>query len=165
MRRTAIASVLTVAILTLPACVDSEPAAVNAPVSTSTAGDITDTGAVGLWDVITAEDYRTWDRPPGGEERLASRGPHGDEIDLYVNDVVAAAEAGTDAWPEGSIVVKEGYSADSLSVIAAMWKRDGVWFWAEYEPDGHVIIEGEMAPACAGCHASGRDSVIAFELP
>ncbi len=166
MRTATIATALVLLMTLVAGCgQESNAGSSSTDVSTSTAGDVKSTDAAGLWDIITAEDYLSWDRPAGAADTISSKGPHGDEVDLYINDVVAATGAGASAWPEGSVVVKEARAGGSLVVIAAMWKRDGAWLWAEYEPDGRVIIEGEAAPACAGCHASGQDSVIAFDLP
>ena len=124
------------------------------------------TGAEALWDEIHAADYASWDRAPGYPGRAPSS-VHGREMDLFVNDVVAAAlAAGTpiDAWPDGSLIVKDGYDRGALTLVAVMSKRDDAWFWAEYQEDGEVDSSGTPR-VCLKCHDAGDDYVRAFGLP
>lgn len=115
---------------------------------------------------IRADNYRTWKRAPGYEARRKSSAPHSNEVDIYVSPAVAdALNAGTPltAWPEGSIVVKDGWDGSDLEIIAVMEKRGDGWFWAEYVDDeskysGHPSI-------CIDCHRTGSDHVRAFTLP
>lgn len=123
--------------------------------------------AAELWDRIHADGYRQWARAPGYEARRSSDAPHGGAVDIYVNDVVAkalAAEGSLAAWPEGSLVVKDGFDGDSFELVAAMEKRDGSWFWAEYDSEGSASHSGGPS-VCTDCHASGADFVRAFSLP
>lgn len=118
-------------------------------------------------------DYRSFARAPGwATPRLPDQGgPHGAFLDMYVNDVVDdAVLAGEplDAWPEGSLIVKDAWNdeaGEDLQFTAAMEKREGVWFWAEYRDDDSVIVEGLDEPRCTGCHDVGDDGVLAFDLP
>jgi hypothetical protein len=82
------------------------------------------------------DDYRrSYARAPGwdAERQPSEGGPHGDFVDIYVNDVVEQAFASgeaLDAWPEGSIIVKDGWSSDgdaSLLPCSPMstWRRRG----------------------------------------
>lgn len=124
-------------------------------------------GATELYQRLQDADYRSWQRAPGYDERRGSSAPHGDAVDLYVNDVVAgalAAGAPLDSWPEGSLIVKDGWDGDDLEVIAAMEKRDGRWYWAEWDGEGASLYSGEPE-VCIDCHASGDDYVRAFGLP
>lgn len=124
-------------------------------------------GAKELWRRIHDEEYRSWARAPGYEERRTADSPHSDEVDIYVNDVVAGAlEAGEalTEWPEGSLVVKDGYDGSVLEIVAAMEKRAGRWFWAEWDGHGDSAYLGNPA-TCTDCHASGDDYVRAFDLP
>jgi hypothetical protein len=119
-----------------------------------------------LWARLQAMDYRSFDPAPGYEERAPSRAAHGDEVQVFVNDVVATALAGPplDEWPEGSLIVKDGYEGGDLCFVAAMEKVDGEWFWVEYDEDGDTLFSG--APTlCTGCHRLGEDWVRAFFLP
>jgi hypothetical protein len=122
---------------------------------------------------IREDGYRQWMRAPQWETALlpAAGGPHGAYLDMFVNDAMQAAiDAGDpiDAWPEGSIVVKDAYADEEgsdLRFIAAMEKEDGAWFWAEYHDDGEVAFAGVEEPTCTGCHDAGADGVLAFDFP
>lgn len=127
-----------------------------------------------LRDQIQADDYRsTYARAPGWEmsRQPSEGGPHGAFIDIYVNDVVEdAIAAGTalEAWPAGSIIVKDGWSAaqgGEYEYLAFMERRDDGWFWGEYRGNGRRVAAGLNDGTCADCHAAGQDSVRAFDLP
>lgn len=124
-------------------------------------------GAEDLLQRVQDEDYRAWARAPGYEARTPSQAPHSEEVEIFVNEVVAGALAqpGIDEWPVGSIVVKDGYTeAGDLELTAVMEKREGGWYWAEYDGEGTALYSG--APSiCTDCHASGADFVRAFPLP
>lgn len=147
------------ALLVLPTCLltacgdDQEPAAARA-----------------LKRRIYELDYRSWRRAPGYETRQDARAPHSDYVDIYVNDVVTAAlDAGEplDAWPVGSLIVKDGFERFNDSrpeIIAVMEKRDDGWFWAEYFDDDDAKYSGQP-DICLDCHDSGNDYVRAFALP
>jgi Cytochrome P460 len=124
-------------------------------------------GARELWRRITAEDYRSWQRAPGYETTRSSRAPHGNRVDIYVNEVVADALAAgepLDQWPEGALIVKDGFDDSDLDLVAAMEKRAVGWFWAEYDDEGDSIYSG-TPELCTDCHDSGEDGVRAFSLP
>jgi hypothetical protein len=124
-------------------------------------------GAEDLLEQVQAQDYRSWQRAPGYEERRTSDAPHSDNVEIFVNDVVAGALAapGTTEWPVGSIIVKDGYTdAGELSLTALMEKRDDGWYWAEYDGEGTSLYSGKPA-ICTDCHGSGSDFVRAFALP
>ena len=124
-------------------------------------------GAQELWDRIHAADYRSWARAPGYESRVASNAPHGDMVDIYVNDVIADALAAgkpLGAWPEGAQIVKDGWDGEELELVAAMEKGAHGWFWAEYDGEGDPSYSGKP-DLCTDCHRSGSDYVRAFALP
>lgn len=126
-----------------------------------------DAGARRLLARVRAEHYQTWDRAPGFESRRASDAPHSDAVDIYVNDVIAevlAVGEPFDAWPEGSIVVKDGFDGGDLDIIAIMEKRDDGWYWAEYDNDGDPDYSGRP-DICIDCHTSGSDYMRGFRLP
>src|SRR5262245_36675306 len=94
-------------------------------------------GARMLWERIHEEDYQSWQRAPGYESRVQSNAPHGDEVEIFLNPVIADVVFGTMAaseWPVGSLIVKNGYEGE-LSLVAVMEKRDSGWYWAEYDAD------------------------------
>jgi hypothetical protein len=123
-------------------------------------------GARELWDRIHEQGYQAWDRAPGYEARRQSDAPHGDAVDIYVNETVASALASgvITAWPVGSLIVKDGFDDDDPHLVAAMEKRADGWFWAEWSPDGEASYSGRPE-VCTSCHASGADMVRAFGLP
>ncbi len=123
--------------------------------------------AAELWQQVHDDQYRRWQRAPGYEQRRATNAPHGDAVDIYVNDVVAdvlASSAALDVWPEGSVIVKDGFDGSDLELVAVMEKRSDGWFWAEYDSDGNPAYSG-TPEICIDCHASGDDGVRAFLLP
>ena len=122
--------------------------------------------ASALYERINSENYRQWSRAPGYETRKPAASPHSDNVDIYVNDVIQKAiddNKAIDAWPEGSIIVKDGFSGDDLELVAVMEKRADGWFWAEYF-DGDSKFSGKP-DTCIDCHKSGQDLVRAFPLP
>ncbi|MBI4956701.1 MAG: hypothetical protein HY908_32080 [Myxococcales bacterium] len=123
-------------------------------------------GAAALWERIHAEGYRTWERAPGYPTLQPSTAPHGGEVEIFVNPVVAAALAGgpAAAWPEGSVIAKDGFDGGSPSIVAAMEKRADGWFWAEWDGGGELLASGHPN-VCTRCHEDGADFVRAFPLP
>jgi len=126
-----------------------------------------DAGARKLLADAQSERYRSWERAPGWPARTQSSAPHGDEVDIYVNDVVAAALSAGEplsAWPLGSMLAKDGWDGSELEHIALMEKRADGWFWAELDGDGEPAYSGHP-DLCIDCHARGSDYVRAFKLP
>ena len=124
-------------------------------------------GASALWREIQEQEYRSWQRAPGFDTVQRSRAPHGDRVAIYINDVVADALAASEPlaqWPEGSLIVKDGFDGSDLELIAAMEKRADGWFWAEYDDEGDALYSGKPE-LCIDCHRGGDDSVRAFALP
>ena len=126
-------------------------------------------GAKDLLQRVRDEGYTEWARAPGYDSRRTSSAPHGDEVEIFMNDVVAKARAdgaSLSEWPVGSIVAKDGYTEDGeLELIALMEKRDDGWYWAEYDAEtGESDYSGKPS-ICIDCHASGADFVRAFSLP
>jgi hypothetical protein len=119
-----------------------------------------------LLDRVRNDRYTTWQKAPGFEKRQPGTGPHGDMIDVYVNPVVANALAGgpVSAWPEGSLIVKDGFEGGTHKYVAIMEKHADGWFWTETHPDGEVLASGTPS-LCTGCHSSGQDMVRSFSLP
>ena len=123
-----------------------------------------------LWERIQAEDYRQFARAPGYETTQPSFAPHGDSVDVFVNDVVQTVlEAGEiiESWPVGSLIVKDGFNAQGeLELIAVMEKQETGWFYAEWLDleSGDASYSGQPG-ACVNCYASGADSVRTFGFP
>jgi len=126
-----------------------------------------DAGARKLLSDAQSDGYRSWERAPGWPARTTSSAPHGDEVDIYVNDVVAAALTAGEplsTWPLGSVIAKDGWDGAELTHIAMMEKRKDGWFWAEFDGDGDPSYSGHP-DLCIDCHTRGSDSVRAFKLP
>ncbi len=123
--------------------------------------------AAEVWSRIHEAKYSSWARAPGYETRRPTDQPHSDAVEIFVNDVVSMALAGPaiTVWPDGSIIVKDGYDSDgALDRVAAMEKRGTEWFWVEWEEDGESLYSGKPA-ICTDCHLPGADGVRAFGLP
>ncbi len=123
-------------------------------------------GAQALWEDLQDANYRTWDRAPGFPGIEPSVVSHGDQVEIFINDTLADAltQSGLTEWPEGSLIVKDGFKDGEPHIVAAMEKREDGWFWAEWDPNGKVLFSG--APrVCTNCHSSGDDFVRAFGLP
>ena len=134
----------------------------------SACGDNQDeAGARDLLGDIHAQGYRGWERAPGWPARHASDGPHGGEVDIYVNEVVADALAAGEplgTLPLGSVIAKDGWDGSELEHIAVMQKRSDGWFWAEYDGDGEPSYSGHP-DVCTDCHRRGGDFVLSFRVP
>lgn len=123
--------------------------------------------AAELWTRIHDAQYRSWVRAPGYATRKPTDAPHSDAVEIFVNDVVENALGGSaiTAWPDGSIIVKDGYDSDgSLDIVAAMEKRGTEWFWVEWSEAGESLYSGKPN-ICTDCHAPGADGVRAFGFP
>ena len=123
-----------------------------------------------LYMQITEEDnYKSWAFMPGTSEMDPGNGVHGELITVYVSDdALSAIENNEGVMPNGSIILKEGYSSEGeLREIVLMQKVDGFdpehndWYWAAYSPDGDVLTEGSQ-PACYNCHSRVKDNDYIF---
>ena len=126
-----------------------------------------DAGARRLLARVRADDYRSWERAPGWPTRRATSAPHGERVDIYVNDIISEALVVAEPltrWPKDSIVVKDGWDGSELEIIAIMEKRDDGWYWAEFDSDGDPDYSGHP-DTCIDCHRDGSDYVRAFRLP
>jgi hypothetical protein len=126
-----------------------------------------DAGARRLLSRVREERYRGWERAPGWPTRRTSNAPHGDAVDIYINDTIHEALVLGEPltrWPLGSIVVKDGWDGSDLELIAIMEKRDDGWYWAEFDDDGDPDYSGHP-DACIDCHRDGSDYAQSFRLP
>jgi hypothetical protein len=131
-------------------CLVSACAALTLAVVATGCGDDQDPGgAQDLFDRIQAEGYQGWAKAPGFEAPTPSSAPHGNEVVIYLNDVMveALSTEGLGAWPEGALIVKDGFDDGELDLIAAMEKRSGEWYWAEWDGEGESIYSGKPRSA------------------
>ncbi len=124
-------------------------------------------GAAQLWAKIHADDYHKFARAPGYPGKVSSSAPHGDQVEIFVNPTLQAAldaKVPIKAWPDGSLIVKDGFKSGNFKLVAVMEKRGAAWYWAEYEADGTVDYSGSPS-VCTDCHQGSNDFVRAFPLP
>lgn len=123
--------------------------------------------------VTEENDYKNWELWPGTGELDPGKGPHGDQITIYVSDsALSAIEEKTGVMPANSTVLKEGYNSEGeLMSVVVMHKVEGYdpayndWFWLEYDADGEIISEGKVL-SCQNCHArqANNDYLFTGEL-
>ena len=68
-------------------------------------------------------------------------------------------------FPEGSMIVKEVWRNNSVSLYSLMYKHRQQWLWAEIEPGGNVHYSVKKDPSvCTDCHqqTGHRDFVMSF---
>lgn len=118
-----------------------------------------DTTGEAVWEYLQAADYPQWRLWPGTTALEGGTEPHGVLLNTHLNETALAGLARPDTpLPDGSIIVKESYDADTTLVdITVMYVVDGYnprhadLFWARYAPDGQVELEGRVA-MCQDCH-------------
>lgn len=117
---------------------------------------------------LMASDYQSFAAGPGYETPQPTQGRHGMDVLIYINSVMEGAldETGLFEWPDGSLVVKDGFDADgNLASISSLEKYEGEWYFAEYDGDGATLSAGLETAACRGCHHDGNDAILIFQLP
>lgn len=118
-----------------------------------------------LYDQIIEGDYGSWEPAPGYKERQKARGPHGDQVQIFLDPIAEAAlAAGESSWPVDAVIVKDIWRDGRLVQIAAMRKTADGWYWGEWDPEGEPSVEGLKAEPCNSCHARGSDGTLAVEL-
>ena len=120
-----------------------------------------------FWEYIAhTNPYKQWHLWPGRPDTYAGESPHGAYLRLFVNDIaLTALENGTRPLPPGSIIVKENYAADkiTLNAVTPMYKvagynpSGGDWFWGKYGPAGQVMAVGKP-DGCISCHSAVMDN-------
>ena len=119
-----------------------------------------------LWQRITEEtDYTNYGFWPGHEGYEFGQAPHGPLHRVFVNEPLRSALPVRERMaPNGSIIVKENYTADrELTGYTVMAKVEGFapqtgnWFWARYAPDGAAQAAGAVG-SCISCHGGMRDN-------
>jgi len=125
-----------------------------------------DAETAGFFDEITNARYNTWATAPGYEASQPAKGPHGDEVRIFLSpSAERALSGGASQWPEGAVVVKDVYKNGAFYQVAAGKKTADGWYWGEWDAMGTVIAEGLKAEPCEGCHADGgSDGTLGVKL-
>ena len=127
-----------------------------------------------LLDYITKTDpYAKWELMPGTTRMRQGKEPHATLQNVYVNAIAAKAfKDKPGSLPDGSIIVKESYTADKkLTIISAMFKKQGFnpmggdYMWLRASADLKILAQGRVAP-CIACHtaAQGNDYIMLAPL-
>jgi hypothetical protein len=122
-----------------------------------------------LFEWLKAGSYKGWDH--AGEPH-PSQGSHPGGVLAYLNPALdGSLKSGGAAHPEGSAAVLELYGAGGKLhgwAVSIKTQRDSAggqgWYWYEVfsTKDGKRTLAADQgAPACAECHAKGRDFVLA----
>jgi hypothetical protein len=118
-----------------------------------------------LHQYITEKNpYTGWKLWPGTTKLYPGKQPHGAFLTTYVNNIaLKSLNEGDKKFPQGSIIVKENYTAaKELAAITVMYKVDGYnpltgdWYWLKFKTDGSVEAEGAVT-SCIGCHSAMVD--------
>jgi hypothetical protein len=118
-----------------------------------------------LFERVLVNEYHNWRVAPGYQTPQPTEGPHGEDVQIFLNDEAAdAREEAAEQWPDGSIIVKDIYVDHSIAGVAIMEKRDGHWYWGEWTSDGEMIAEGRRIQACEECHSQGTDGTLAVRI-
>ena len=145
------------------------PVLVMAALAASCGDDQDPTRARDLYARVLAANYTQWEPPRNLPRAFTSNTRHADQSAVYENPTLAAAERGPAviAWPDGSIVVKDGLSGGDKSLIAIMEKTNGEWFFAEYNASGESHYSGKpkVCLDCHGARSTYSDWLYALELP
>jgi hypothetical protein len=123
--------------------------------------------AAALWKYITEESpYTQWSFWPDHKGMQPGRSPHGAFHKVLVNK--PALEATSVPIPDGSIVVKENFTADKkMAALTIMYKvkgydpDNGDWYYAKYDPDGTIGPAGKVR-GCIACHAGNAKNDYIF---
>jgi|GEM_PF-1400783 len=145
---------------------NSEPSGADAGANSDSGGSGGTVDPKAVWDKVGSK-YRSWNRAPGFPKRHISTSAHGDEVDMYVNDVVQKVfdeKKKITSWPVGSVIMKDGYKNGKLRLIAWMEKRADGWVWIEWDDKMKPLYQGRPS-ICTGCHSAGDDFVRAFSFP
>jgi len=94
----------------------------------------------------------------------ASASPHGNFKLRFNSQALSSLDASGElpqggTFAEGSVIVKEVYANNQISIYAVMKKASSDatsangWLWSEYRPDGGVAFSiAGKGSSCIGCH-------------
>jgi len=124
-----------------------------------------------LWQRITVEeDFKAYPSWPDYKGIQPGQSPHGRFHRIYINPILAdALPISANIAPAGSIIIKENYDPDRVvSGYTVMAKVPGYnpdagdWFWAAYDNQGGVKMEGRPA-MCIRCHSSSASDFVLLQ--
>jgi len=118
--------------------------------------------------IIKYDPYRAWSLWPDKGRLYKGAEPHGSLLTTFVNDTALHSIKNKTGMADGSIIVKENYTADKkFTALSVMYKIKGYnpaagdWFWVKYAPDGKVEASGKVK-GCIDCHAKQKDNDYIF---
>ena len=118
--------------------------------------------------IVKYNPYVKWNLWPKKGKVYMGTEPHGVLLTTFVNDTAYYSIKNKTGMADGSIIVKENYSADKRFVaLSVMYKIKGYnpeagdWFWANYSPDGKVVASGKVK-ACIDCHGKKKANDYVF---
>lgn len=118
--------------------------------------------------IIRLEPYRYWKLWPDKGRLYKGTEPHGVLLTTFVNDAAYYSIKDKKGMADGSIIVKENYTADKKFVaLSVMYKikgynpEGGDWFWVKYSPDGKAEASGKVK-GCIDCHSKMKDNDFIF---
>lgn len=118
--------------------------------------------------IVRFDPYRAWELWPGKGKLYKGTEPHGSLLTTFVNNTAMHSIKKKKMMADGSIIVKENYTADKKFVaLTVMYKIKGYnpnagdWFWAKYSPDGKVEASGKVK-GCIDCHSKMKDNDYIF---
>jgi len=118
--------------------------------------------------IVKYNPYVKWNLWPKKGKLYKGTEPHGVLLTTFVNDTAYYSIKNKTGMADGSIIVKENYSADKRFVaLSVMYKIKGYnpeagdWFWANYSPDGKVVASGKVK-ACIDCHGKKKANDYVF---
>ncbi|MBI5641317.1 MAG: cytochrome P460 family protein [Nitrospirae bacterium] len=125
--------------------------------------------ATKLYEYVTRhKPYSAWQLWPGKGRMYKGTEPHGALLTTYVDNTALGSIKKKRGMADGSIIVKENYSADKkLAALTVMYKLKGYnpaaadWFWAKYDDAGKVLVSGK-AEGCINCHQKKKDNEYIF---
>lgn len=118
--------------------------------------------------LVRYNPYRAWELWPKKGRLYKGTEPHGALLTTFVNDAALFSIKSKKGMTDGSIIVKENYTADKkFTNLSVMYRIKGYnpeagdWFWARYTPDGKAEASGK-AKGCIDCHSKVKDNDFIF---
>tara|TARA_B100001250_G_scaffold413936_1_gene449852 strand:- start:3692 stop:4165 length:474 start_codon:yes stop_codon:yes gene_type:complete len=123
-----------------------------------------------IWDEMSG--YQSWGQISDFSGIQSSNSAHGSYVQVWINEIAESFlsdSTSSGQLPNGSLIVKEGYSdsnGSDISKITIMKKIEGYdsnnnnWFWANYNSGGSLAGKNGKETSCYNCHASGQDYLL-----